>query len=67
MARMWDSSVPLKDRSRVPLRREVCGEKDRGQRPQLQLLTFRGEDRFWIGAGNLADGDPPEPADQRAN
>src|SRR5207253_698744 len=29
MARMRDSSVPLKDRSRVPLRREVCREKDR--------------------------------------
>ena len=42
-----------------------------GQRPQLQLrpwlVTFRCENGFWIGAGNFADGDPPEPADQRAN
>ena len=30
------------------------------------LVAFHGENRFRIGAGNFANGDPPEPADQRA-
>src|SRR6266581_3393071 len=31
------------------------------------LVTFRGEDRFRIGAGNFADRDPAESANQRAD
>ena len=31
------------------------------------LVAFRGENRFRIGAGNFADRDPAESADERAD
>jgi hypothetical protein len=40
-------------------------EGDQIQRPQL--VAFRGEDRFGIGAGNFAHRNPAESAHQRAN
>ena len=63
--------MPLKGGSRVPLRREVCGEQNRGQPPPPQLrswlVAFRGEDCFWIRTGDLADRNPADATDQRSD
>jgi hypothetical protein len=57
--------MPLKDASRLPLQREVVRKQNRSQR--LRLGAFRGENRFQIGAGNLAHGNPAEAADKRTD
>ena len=57
--------MPLKEGLRLPLKEEVYGEQNRGQRPRLQ--PFRGEDGFRIGAGNFAHGNPAEATNQRAD
>ncbi len=66
-----DFLVQLKEGVRLPLPREVYSGQNRGQRPRLQLQpalqSFRGEDRFRIGAGNFAHRNPANAADQRAN
>src|SRR5882724_400452 len=45
-------------------RESPFGGKSPGNR---LLVAFRGEDGFWIGAGNFAHRDPANAADQRAD
>jgi hypothetical protein len=52
-------------RPKLPLKEEVYSEQNRGWR--LRLQPFRGEDRFRIGAGNLAHRNPAEATNQRAD
>jgi len=57
--------MPPKDGLRFPLQGEVYREQNRGRR--LPLQPFRGENRFRIGAGNSAHGNPAEATNQRAD
>ena len=45
--------------------RSCRAQRNRGQRPRLQLL--RGENRFRVTTGNFSGCDPTEAADERAN
>ena len=44
-----------------------CARKESLAILALPLVAFRGENGFWIGAGNFADSDPAKSADQRAD
>jgi hypothetical protein len=46
---------------------EVNAQHERLTVLASSLVAFGGEDRFWIGAGNFADCDPANAADQRAD
>jgi hypothetical protein len=66
----YDASVEFSDATegkiaKLPLKEEVYSEQNRGWR--LRLQPFRGEDRFRIGAGNLAHRNPAEATNQRAD
>ena len=64
-------SIPLYDASGGFSHATAVGaaapSSEGGQIQRPQLVAFRGEDRFGIGAGNFAHRNPAESTDKRAN